>query len=315
MNTLFKLTGKSAYGLPLFTWSEDFANKLCIVSDELSSIETDLININPNENYSFTYAPLGNSIISKRLFETINEIIYLLINLNPKNGIMLFENMLFDRFSPNALHALFSLLSARLNTEKRQANSVSLHSPLKQEESDNGFPVHADLFKAKAILNIIARTDNFEGGDILLIPFEEFSDAMYTTQSMPTSVKDYIKEVFQSRVMHDTFDSIFNLMYGDFPWVEELKASITSRQLCIPGVYGMGYFLIDGEWLHGRTKIHGSVLKSRIQRLIFDTEHTLSLSSVSETYEEKNKWIRVSSQNDLLYKSQKTLPNKAIQQI
>lgn len=315
MNTLFQLTGKSAYGLPFYTWTENWSNKLSVVSDELSRIETILTNIDPNESYGFTYTALGSSVISQSLSRTLDEIMYLLIRLNPRNGIMIFENMLFDKFSSNSLHALFSLLSDRLNTEERQAHSISLHSPLKQEDSDNGFPIHADLFKAKAILNVIARTDNFEGGDILLISFEEFSDAMNSTQSMPFYVKEYIKKVFKSRVMHDTFDSIFNLMYGEFPWVEDLRSAIVSKQLCIPGIYGMGYFIIDGEWLHGRTKIHGSVLKSRIQRLIFDTEHTITLRSVSETYETRNSWLKNSSQNNLFYKSQKSLPNKAIQQI
>ncbi len=312
MNTLFKHSEKSVYGLPFYTWSEQWVRKLSLLGEELSNLETTVINIDPNEPYGFTYAALSDTVLSPSLRDVIDKITDMLIKLNPSQGIMMFEKLLFDKFNTQSLHNLFSLLSRSLTNKQELTNSISFHSPIKPELFDKGFPVHADLFKARAILNVISRTDDFDGGDILLISFKGLSDAMDATDSMPISVSEYIKEVLQTRMLNDAFDSIYNLIHGEHPWVNDLRIAIESKQFRIPGMYGVGYFIIDGQWLHGRTKIQGPVSETRLQRLVFDTKYTISLRSTSPAKVMEDDWLQTHANNNVIYKAQKSLPNKPL---
>lgn len=314
MNALFKRTEKSIYGLPFYTWSDHWGEIICLLGEELSNLETSVINISPAEPYGLTYDVLGDVGFSPRLRGAVDEITELLVKLNPDQGIMMFEKILLDKFTTLSLHNLFSLLSRKLNNETGLANSQAFHSPINPETSDKGFPVHADLFKARAIFNIISRTDAFEGGDILLLPFKGLTDAMDSIDTMPLAVREYIKEALQTRMHTDAFDSIFNLIHGEYPWANDLNLEIASRQLCIPGKYGMGYFVIDGQWLHGRTKIHGPVVETRLQRLVFDTEHTMALPTASPVKAREEDCLYSHVNNNLIYKSQKSMIYKAQRQ-
>ncbi len=309
MNTLFKYSERSAYGIPFYTWSEFWVRKLSLLNEELSNLETTVINIDPNEPYGYTYAVVSDATLSSSLLDTVDIITDMLIKLNPSQGIILFEKLLFDKFTHQSLHNLFSLLSRSLTNRQNLTNSISFHSPIKTEALDKGFPVHADLFKARAILNVISRTDSFVGGDILLLSFKKLSDAMDATDSMPIEIKTYIKEALQTRMFNDAFDSIYNLIHGEHPWVNDLRIAIESNQFRIPGLYGTGYFIIDGHWLHGRTKIQGSVSETRLQRLIFDTKYTISLRTKSLAIKPEDSWLKAHTNNNAIFKSQKSLSN------
>jgi hypothetical protein len=312
MDMLFKPSGRILHDLIFYTWSDYWAKKLSLVGEELSSIETTVINIDPNEPYGLTYSTIDNWVPSKQLYCMVDNLADMLIGLNPAKGIIVFEKLLFNEFTSKSLHSLFSLLSRRINEKHGFSSYVSLHSPIKPEACDRGFPVHADLFKSRAILNIISRDDEFYGGDILLISLKDLSDAMYATRSMPTQTIELIREQLNRRASHDEFDSIFDLIHGDHPWVNDLESAIESRQICIQSSYGMGYFVIDGQWLHGRTKIHGSVSNTRLERLVFDTRYTMSMQAVVPTNTLKDQQFEGLPQTKLIHKAQKSLPNKAI---
>jgi hypothetical protein len=312
MNILFKPSGRILNDLIFYTWSDYWAKRLSLVGEELSNIETTLINIDPNEPYGLTYSTLDSWVPSQQLCCAVDNLADMLVELNPAKDIIVFEKLLLNEFTSKSLHSLFSLLSMRINEKHGFPNYVSLHSPIKSEACDRGFPVHADLFKSRAILNIISRNDEFHGGDILLISLKDLSDAMYATRSMPTQTIELIKERLNKRTSHDEFDYIFDLIHGDHPWVNDLESAIESRQICIPGSYGMGYFVIDGQWLHGRTKIHGSVSNTRLERLVFDTKCTMCLQVVVPTNTLKDHQFEGLPQTKSIYKAQKSLPNKAI---
>jgi hypothetical protein len=310
MDSLFKPSGNAVHNQPLYAWSNYWHRMLSLYGDELSKIQTTVINIDPNEPYGFTYVAVSNSMVSKQLYNMVCTLAELLINLNPSSGIVVFEKLLSNSFTAKSLHGLFSLLSSVISDKHGLDKSRSIHSPINPESCDNGFPIHADLFKPRAILNVITCNDEFEGGDILLVSLKELSSAMYATRSMPSQVVALIMDALTRRISHDGFDFIFDLIHGDHPWTSDLRAEIESRQICIPGSFGVGYFAVDGQWLHGRTKIHGPVLETRLERLVFDTQHTISLQPTEPFIPALNLSYETYHQSLLHRKALKGLPNE-----
>ncbi len=280
---------------------------LSLHGEELSTIRTTTINIDPTEPYGFTYAAINSSTVSKQLNNMISILVEMLVDLNPPNGLMLFEQILSDKFTADSLHGLFTLLSTRITDLHGLHRSMSIHSPINAENIDRGFPVHADLFKARALLNIISRNDKYNGGDILLISLKQFSEAMYATHSMPGTVIELIRNILTRRISHDGFDFVFDLIHGDHPWFYDLKEEIETRLICIPGLFGAGYFLVDGQWLHGRTKIYGPVLETRLERLVFDTKNTLLMQSLESANLVSEQNHKIFHEYDLLVKAEKRL--------
>ncbi|MGD1853209.1 MAG: hypothetical protein ACFB2W_03070 [Leptolyngbyaceae cyanobacterium] len=310
MNGFFRNTDRLICGLPFYTWTDQWAKTLNLLGRELSELETIIINIDPDEPYGLTYSIPKKNKISRELNKAVDNLAEMLLKISSQRGIIMFENLLSEKFTSKSLHSLFSLLSKRINDKQGLTNSISLHSPIKSESHDRGFPIHADLFKARAILNIISQVDQVEGGDIILISFEELLDAMHETSSMPTSVINFVQNIVSKRTSCDRFHSIFDLMHGNYPWVSHLEAAIETRQICIPSSYGVGYFIVDGQWLHGRTKINGPVFETRLERLVFDTEDTISLQPLSPNVDIESSQHPIYADNTLFFKAEKSFLNK-----
>lgn len=274
MNNLFEKSGSLTSELYWYTWAYDIRKMLESISMELSSLNTVLSNISPDEQYGFTYIIEKNSCFSKELCEIVSYISDLLIEIKPPHGIILLTNLVSEKLPADALHTLFSMIAAEVRKKNPKGNT-SLHSPIKSSNQDSGFPVHADLFRAKMLFNVITHKGKEKGGDITLLSAKSLFEGLGKISSIPQDVVDYIQMSLTCRTIEDNFDNVFDLMYGNHPWASCLTDEIQNRQIQIPAKIGTGYLLIDGEWLHGRTDILGEVRKSRLQRLIFDTKETM----------------------------------------
>lgn len=276
MNQLFESIG-TRDNESWYTWSHSFRKKLVLIADELSTINTQLIDIFPNESYGTSYINSKDYDLSERLKNVINYMTSSLIKVTPSNGIILFKNLLFDNFSGKSLHVLFSLLSE----DMRNKNNISaLHSPIVEKKSDTGFPVHADLFRTKSLFNVITETEMNKNGNILLLSIHELEEAMNAVSYLPCEVKEVILSTLKGRAEIDSFDFIYTLMYGNNPWKDDLIDEIEKRQVCISSENGIGYLVIDGIWLHGRDKYLGEIKENRLNRLLFDTENTKNINKV-----------------------------------
>jgi hypothetical protein len=269
MKNIFELSVKDNQ-FEWYTWSKEFRAKLILISNELNKLNTETINLFPNEIYGFTYR-VNNKKLSTETESVIYEIIKELINLNPQSGLILFNNLIFDSFSSNSLHVLFALISEEMRIKY---NIDSRHSPIVEKESDNGFPVHADLFKTKAIFNVISEVEENKHGEVLLLSINSLKESMNQVNIMPNHIKKRILNVLTHRIDNDMFDEIYDLMYGEHEWTSKLKNEIKKREIIFSLKQGMGYFAIDGEWLHGRNAYVGDILEKRLNRLLFNTEYT-----------------------------------------
>ena len=277
MSQLFKIDETSDSSTTMYTWSDDIKQMLFYVSNELSTLKTQISNICPEEPYGITYLVDRKSKLnlSSSLQNVINRISSLLLKYNPNNGLVLLNNLTCSDFPAISLHALFALISDNM----RDNNNYSLHSPISKKAIDTGFPVHADLFKARTLMNVITHVGTEKGGDITLLSRTELENAMNDILNFPFDVKNKILASLKFRNDKDAFNYTFDLMYGKHFWVSELIKNIELRQILIPSAEGIGYILNDGEWLHGRTVILGAVSAMRLQRLIFDN------SEVQEVYD------------------------------
>lgn len=268
MSHLFKIDETSDSSTTVYTWSDDIKQKLIYVSNELSILKTHISNICPEEPYGITYLVDERSKLklSSTLRNTINKITSLLLIFQPENGLILLNNLTNSNFPAISLHVLFALISDNM----RNNNNYSLHSPIPEKAKDTGFPVHADLFKARTLMNVITHVGSEKGGDITLLSRAELENAMNDIVNFPLDVKNKVLAALKFRNDEDAFNYTFDLMYGKHFWVSELMKNIESRQISIPSQEGIGYILNDGVWLHGRTAILGAVSAMRLQRLIFD---------------------------------------------
>ena len=194
----------------------------------------------------------------------------------PSEEIVLLQDLLFDDFGASELHALFSLLSAELC--KDRSCTISFHSPIESETADQGFPVHADLFCSRVLFNVISFMDDNDGGDILLLSNQQLQKAMKDCEDMPARAKNIIIKLLTNRSHKDKFNEVFDLMYRQDSWSYELIQKIDERLMRIPTKVGMGYLIIDGLWLHGRSAIRGPVHSKRLQRLVFDNKNHVVVS-------------------------------------
>ena len=281
MNTLFKVSCNPVNDLSWYTWSNFYMRELENFSDHLAQLNTTIVNLSPREKYGMSYLVEKKDIVPNSVRCLVKEMAHLIVTLRPKDGIYLLNNLTTDKFTSRALHALFSLISEEI---RRTGNSheLSFHSPIEEKVKNTGFPVHADLYKMKAIFNVISYVENTNGGDVTLLSASSLNNAMDKVKTMPLNVKETINSALTHRSHDDMFDYIFDLMYGRHDWVPELTKEIEKRQFCIPAEEGIGYMLIDGMWLHGRTAISGSVVSKRLQRLVFDTEQSSAIPYLSK---------------------------------
>jgi len=279
MNTAFKLVDPEYYSVGLYTWSEHAKTELLRSAEELAQLSTVIEVRLPNEPYGASYTITKHCHPSNRLSDIVSLVSEELFFLDPKIGLMLFSGLIFDGLNGNHLHALFALTSNNLNLHSN-GMTLSLHSPIKSYENDTGFPVHADLFKSRALFNVISENNDIYSGQTLLIPIDSLYRAMTNTRELPSGVVEFIINVLSHRVDQDFFDIVFNLMHGEHIWAEPLKANIEKEIIMLPVQAGDGYFLIDGKWLHGRAPVKGKVTTSRLQRLTFDTKATLEIQKI-----------------------------------
>ena len=318
MNSLFKPIASACSELPWFSWNDDVREMLHEHAQEFSSIRTHIVNLDSDKKYNMSYTIMSNQKLSTAVGKTIKEISHRLKLLNPDNGIILLKDLMDEKFNITSIHVLFSLIAKEIRQNSKD-NLGAFHSPIVEKISDNGFPVHSDLFKIKGLLNVITSSKKDSGGDILLISSSKLIDIMTSIQ-MPKAVIALISQALVAKPAYDLFDMVYSLMYGNHEWSEELSQKIISRQQTIPSEAGVGYFIIDGQWLHGRTAVKGQVQESRLQRLVFDTHFTeklpvskpINFDHFSFNHEPQLKSQTISAEFKS-YTENHALPNKALQ--
>ncbi|MES9842783.1 MAG: hypothetical protein AB2652_19860 [Candidatus Thiodiazotropha endolucinida] len=276
MKSIFTSCRVANSNLQWHTWSRHTKALLSEISRDLTDITTEIHLVAPGEQYGFSYKPCDP--INKNVLNTIDEIANALYLFEPNHGLVLLRDLIFAGFGPSELHVVFSLLSTALN--KMESEGLSLHSPIETSSRDKGFPVHADLFISRVLLNVITFKETNNGGDILLLNKDQLQRAMAETPLMPERVKSIIIKLLSGRSCDDRFNEVFGLMYGQSKWSKQLNQNISRRLITIPATTGVGYLLIDGQWLHGRTPVNGPIYSNRLQRLVFNNTTTLRMPSV-----------------------------------
>ena len=304
MNILFQQINNSNNTLSWYTWTDELKIKLSSIAEELSSINTEIINLLPNDTYGASYK-CKNKTLTKKTKDAVKFISNNLIKLEPKNGIFLFKNLIFENFSSKSLHVLFSLISEELRRTKKMK---ALHSPIVENIIDEGFPVHADLFETKTLFNVITSIEKNKHGEILLLSIEDLEKAMQSVPKLPINTKDKILDILRNKNGVDLFDNIFYLMYGDHPWSNDLKREIEKRQLWLTPEEGIGYLVIDGQWLHGRNKYLGEIKENRLNRLLFDTNTTKNITEIKYKYSN----LETSCETFMKSKKSKSIKSKSL---
>ena len=257
-------------GSTYLTWSTEYCTLLRRIASKCTAVETTIQNLFPGTPYGNSYAPVG--VIEKDVWDVACEISDELMQIKLPSGLLLFRNLVFDGFEQRAVHGLFSVLAHRIR-QLSAPSSYALHSPVQSLAVDSGFPVHADLFGPRMLFNIV--TQQCRGGDITILSAEELFSIMKRNRLMPNKVRDEIEYAFTTNYNQDSFDYVFDLMYGRHAWCPWLRTEISKRQRIVAGEIGTGYLMFDGKWLHGRTPVAGRLPEHRIQRLVFDTNSTM----------------------------------------
>ncbi|MEM6738010.1 MAG: hypothetical protein AAF620_18270 [Bacteroidota bacterium] len=254
-----------------YTWSKQYKEELLIHARSLSEMPTVIRNIFPKSKYGYSYDIVCEDYISPQLENLVEDICSQLFNIDDDNRAFLLHDLLFDEFDKNSLASLITVISNRL-----RRNILSYHSPVKEQVSDVGFPVHADLFGPRALFIIMTNHQLGNGGDILLVKKTDVIESLYRVTSISESTIEFVKCLLENRYDFDGFDICFRILHGNFCWQKAFKEEIRKKTVFVSNRNGYGYFVEDGEWLHGRTRINGKVNRDRFQRLVFDTKRTLS---------------------------------------
>jgi hypothetical protein len=187
----------------------------------------------------------------------------------PEDGLILFRELLDDKFAGEHLHKLFACLREIL-AESTGKILGALYAPLSYVGRKAGdFPLHADLYVPDLLWNVFDRVPTDGSGMATLLPILTFRELLQEAQT-PLAERKVLLSCLEDDSLEDRFRTFYDLLYvNGADWTDRLTALMTQRQFRLPLGYGQGYLINDRNWLHGREAPAGGVTTKRVHRLVF----------------------------------------------
>jgi hypothetical protein len=137
------------------------------------------------------------------------------------------------------------------------------------------FPLHADLYPPQLLLNIYDDVRPGTGGASTFLRQSRLY-RLLAECGVPERLRTLIRAVLRGIPDHDLFTLAFSLLHDEHgqPWSRALQDALARHRYMITLTRGQGYLLDDRQWLHGRDRISVPVKRSRLHRLIFDSNFT-----------------------------------------
>jgi hypothetical protein len=226
-----------------------------------------MINIAGCEPYEATYDVSAKSIQHLLSDGEIESFATSLSRTCPGGTLMLFDGLLGPPFDSGLLYSVLVSLRACL-VAIYQDPAVALCTPVKAEQRDRGFPLHADLFTKKRLFIVFDDVEAEGGGESLFLNTESMF-AILATDVVPGAAKTRIRRLLKGQLAIDSFDELYDLLHGSHAWVPHLEKSLQTSQHVLFLKRGQGYLLDDRRWLHGRNASRIPVRAARFRRFVF----------------------------------------------
>lgn len=277
MDHLFALTdvpphhrrNAAASGAEWYTWAPSMLAAVGEVRDEIAALRAPRrISVRGCAPYAVTYS-YRKSELSPRLLSFAAWSASALLETRVDRRLRFFTGLLDRPMTSSAFHkclALVRLGLVQLTGDPRTA----LHAPVKTEQDDDGFPLHADLFLTERLWLIFDRVPDDQSGKTLLLASDAFHDLLRSQAQVPRPARRKIHKLLERRAAQDSFDEFFRLVHAEEnPWSKSLARVLKAHAIAIKFRRGEGYLLHDGHWLHGRTAVRGVVTAARFRRLVY----------------------------------------------
>jgi hypothetical protein len=284
ISTVFQVvSGSAIQGVQTLTWHPLFRQHLVRAAAELDAVSTQLRNFDPCSEYGLGFVAASESF--QLSMETARLLGWLVESLDDlelaSTGLYLFKHLITGDFSDRQLHALFTLCARRMRGDKSSSTALHSPAPISSVYSDNRFPVHADLYGARALWNVFTSTSGSQsGGAVQLVSISEFESAL-SRSGMSRPLADAVVSVLRGSVPGelDCFDLLYDTCYHA-PWNAAMENALRNAGHTFFPARGEGYLLLDGPWLHGRGATRADALSHRFERLTFDCKASRALKPV-----------------------------------
>jgi hypothetical protein len=192
-----------------------------------------------------------------------------LLRVRPGRRMRFFSGMFSGPFSSPVLHKYFALIRAGVIWIQGDPRSA-LHAPVHTERTDDGFPLHADLFLTNRLWLVFDDVPEGRSGTALFLPRHVLDAAIQANPHIPPSTRERLRRLLDGGMGTDSFDQCFDLLHSRVnPWTASLAKVMKRRRWEITLQRGEGYLLHDRRWLHGRTAVNGHVSSARFRRLVY----------------------------------------------
>lgn len=232
-----------------------------------------LIHLRQGRAYDYTFSLLGKQ--AQRLGPVLGSITEALCTMRVSTRIVLLTELLDDGVDGVALHHLFAWLRDDIARRRRHPFGA-LYAPLGTIGPTAGdFPLHADLYPPELLFNVFDDVPDDGSGTSLFMPMPCFVRTLPQIERLPVTCRERLEELLRSRVVKDSYDEFFNLLYGtEHPWHGEARTMLASAAFGLRFRRGEGYLIHDRRWLHGRRAPRGGVGANRVHRLVFEGDAT-----------------------------------------
>lgn len=251
------------------TWSKPFLRFLHDATDEIRQLGKPRVLHIRGLKYGSTYSLSPKRLVDADLSQRFAAFSQSLHGVRPTRKIMLFDELLCAELDAGKLRALLALLRGSFATSATDERAA-MYSPLGEiGKKAGGFPLHADLFIPKFLLNIFDDVSPDDSGASTFLPVATLRRLLRGIKSLPVRKANEIAALFADRLRLDHFDKLYDLLHGSHRWVRDLERSMGQHQFRIKLHAGQGYLLNDRFWLHGREAPHGGVSINRLHRLVY----------------------------------------------
>jgi hypothetical protein len=229
-----------------------------------------IISVHGCEPYDSSYSYIL-SRLDRRFAEHVLSLSEELLSFRIGTTLNFVTGMLNHPLESLRLWKLFALLRSGLVKLMGDSKSA-LNAPVFAARSDDGFPLHADLFRTERLWLVFDHVADGKGGASLFLPMATLLNIVRSLECIPEEIAKQML-LLVLRVNSDSFDHFFDLLYwDDNPWRLPLARALNRARRRIRLRRGEGYLIHDRHWLHGRDAILASVPRSRFRRLVFGVQ-------------------------------------------
>ncbi|MGY1821634.1 hypothetical protein [Geodermatophilus sp. SYSU D00079] len=168
--------------------------------------------------------------------------------------------------------------------EASDHHTTSMKAPIGMGSGseDGSFPLHADIFPGRYLLNVFNEPAPDRQGASLLMSVAEFGTLAAAAFGEERAAR--MLTLIRRELPWDmeAYEEVFG--YHDHPDDSGLIAASNAAATCILYRRGEGYLVDDAVWLHGRTVVRKSEHSyDRVHRLTFDTADSFAARMALET--------------------------------